>query len=256
MKLGIIQGRLSPPINDQIQEFPVNDWEMEFNIIHQLNLKHIEWVVTKESFNNKIFNLDIKKYSKLISCLCCDNIIDENITSIDFLNENLKPICDWGLRNNINKINIPLLEKSQITNDNKEILFQTLKQFSLFYPEIEFHFECESDIEICLELVKKSKNFFLIYDTGNITSMGFDHKEWITKGFNFIKNVHLKDRKINPVKTVYPLTGNTNFKLIFDLLRKKNYNGLFTIQTARGETGKEIQTIKKHKKIFENLYNE
>ncbi len=33
MKIGIIQGRLLPPVNNHIQEFPFNDWEEEFGFV-------------------------------------------------------------------------------------------------------------------------------------------------------------------------------------------------------------------------------
>ena len=57
-------------------------------------------------------------------------------------------------------------------------------------------------------------------------------------------------------KTVDPTTGDTNFNLIFQKLCDINYTGIFTIQTARGEYGQEAETINKHKKLFEEIYNE
>ena len=255
MKLGIIQGRLSKPINGHIQEFPKETWENEFKLLNNLGLNHIEWIVTKKSFNENILKTDIKKYSNLISSVCCDHIIDENIIHLEYLNEHLSPICEWSLKNNINSINIPLLEESKITEENKESLYKTLNIFSKKYKNLFFNFEIESDIETCLELIKTNKNFFLVYDTGNITSCGFEHEDWINKGFDFIRHVHLKDRTINPIKTVEPLTGDTDFKKIFDLLKKKNYNYNYTIQTCRGITGCEFETIKKHTNIFKKLHD-
>ena len=51
-----------------------------------------------------------------------------------------------------------------------------------------------------------------------------------------------------------PLTGDTNFDLIFKELAKINYDGFFILQTAREISGEEYNTIKKHKKIFEDIY--
>ena len=255
MNLGIIQGRLSIPVDGKIQKFPKGCWEKEFLILETLNLNHIEWIITKKSFSEKIIDLDIKKYSNKISSLCCDHLIDEKINELEFLENNLSPVCEWALKNNIKSINIPLLEESKITNDNKEKLFNTLTLFSKKYENLNFNFEIESDISTCLELMDRGKNFFLVYDTGNITSCGFDTEEWINKGFNYIRHVHLKDRTISPVKTVEPLEGDTNFVKIFDLLKKKNYNYHYTIQTCRGVTGSEIKTIKKHIEIFKQLYD-
>ena len=60
MKLGIIQGRLSKP-TEGFQECPT-DWKREFLILETLKLNHIEWIVTKKSFNNNpLFNEDLSK---------------------------------------------------------------------------------------------------------------------------------------------------------------------------------------------------
>ena len=47
MKLGLLQGRLSPPVGG-FQEFP-KDWEREFRIADELGLNHIDWLVTNIS---------------------------------------------------------------------------------------------------------------------------------------------------------------------------------------------------------------
>ena len=100
-----------------------------------------------------------------------------------------------------------------------------------------------------------SERFTVTYDTGNMTSYGSDHSEYIQAVAHKIDNVHLKDRTYD-AKTVSPGTGDTNFKLIFNELKKIGYNGIYTIQTARGNDGDEVNTILEHKKYFEELYNE
>jgi hypothetical protein len=256
MELGIIQGRLLKPIDGNIQEFPKTDWEKEFDIIDQIGITHIEWIITNKSFSESVLDLDISKYSNKISSVTCDNLINVKITDINFLKDQLKPICDWVLSNGIKAISIPLLEESTITETNKQNFYDLIEWYGKTYSEIDFYFEMESDWGIALDLVKLSPNFYLIYDTGNITSCGFDHSEWIKNCHPYIKNVHLKDRTINPLKTVRPFTGDTDFSLIFDKLKNYNYNGLYTLQLAREKDGEEIITTKKHIKLFRDLYEE
>ena len=50
MKIGILQGRLSPQVNGQIQEFPVYSWEKEFDYVKKLNVNGIEWIITENFF--------------------------------------------------------------------------------------------------------------------------------------------------------------------------------------------------------------
>lgn len=250
---GIIQGRLLPPVDGHIQEFPKDNWKEEFEILKELDMTHIEWIITKKSFEDGVLNLDISKYSDRISSICCDNLIDKKITEKYFLAQQLRPICEFAIKNEIKVIGIPLLEESKLDYNNKKKFFDALIPYSDVYPDLEFHFEMEAPSVLAKELMIKRPNFFFTYDTGNITSCEYDHREYLNNIFNYVKNIHLKDRTINPIKTVEPGTGDTNFKEIFDILKKNNYNYTLTIQTARGEFGKEKDTIKRHKEFYEQF---
>ena len=115
-------------------------------------------------------------------------------------------------------------------------------------------FEAELEPRRLIDLLSISENFFVTYDTGNITSCGFDHENYLSLVFDRIKNIHLKDRTFD-ARTVPPLQGNTNFKQVFNFLKEKKYNGLYTLQTAREEFGRETETIKTHKRRLEEEYN-
>ena len=104
-----------------------------------------------------------------------------------------------------------------------------------------------------IEILSLSDNFFVTYDTGNITSCGFDHEEYLSLVWPRVKNVHLKDRTFD-ARTLPPTYGDTNFKQIFNFLKEKGYNGLYTLQTAREESGNEVETIKRHKQTLEKIY--
>lgn len=250
---GIIQGRLLPPVDGHIQEFPKDNWEKEFEYAKENNINHIEWLITKKSFSEGVLCLDIEKYSNQISSICCDNLIDKRIYSEEFLSEQLRPICDFAVRNNIKAVSIPLLEDSELLPYNQDYCIKLLSSYGAVYPELCFYFEMESPPETALVLVNSRNNFFYTYDTGNITSCGYNHEDYLQKLIHKTRNIHLKDRVINPIKTVEPGTGDTNFKLIFDFLKKNNYIYLYTIQTARGDNGKEVETIKRHIKFYEQF---
>ena len=252
MKIGIVQGRLSPPLNG-FQECPV-DWEREFRLLSDLKLDHIEWIITKQSFEtNPIFSEDLFFYN--ISSICADNLIDKNIIDKEFLKKNLDPICKSATENGIPVITIPLLEESSMYNDLTRLEFiKHIKPYASKYPFITFSFEIESHDNVIEDIIYSDPSFRLTYDTGNMTSLGVNHEYYIDKFFHRINNVHLKDRTFTS-KTVWPGTGKTDFKQIIDLLESKGYNENYTIQTARGEDGKEIETILEHKNIFERLHN-
>jgi len=250
MKVGIIQGRLSPPL-EGFQECPTN-WKREFSHFSDLRLEHIEWIITKKSFlTNPFFNHDLTQYP--IYSVCADNLVDERIDDIEFVEENLDPICRRAIKNNIKFVTIPLLEESSVVNDSKRRGFkEILKIFTKRYPKLNFSLEAELEITKLLELLSVSDTVYVTYDTGNITSCGLEHEEYINILSDRISNVHLKDRTFQG-KTVAPSEGDTNFKLIFEQLKKVNYSNVFTLQTARGSDGHEIETITRHLEILRRL---
>ena len=253
MKIGIIQGRLSKPDNG-FQDCP-KDWKREFELLKKLNLNHIEWIVTSESFkSNPIFFEDVSGYS--ISSICADNVVDNNIVNRDFFFTNLNPLCEAALKNNIKNVTIPLLEDSDMSDNSKRKIFRSLlSELSTKYGNLNFSIEAELIPEKLLDILSLGDNITVTYDTGNITSCRIDHKKYIHLLGDKIKNVHLKDRTYE-AKTVRPPPGDTNFDLIFKSLSLINYDGIFTIQTAREEYGQEEKTIFNHKIIFEEIYNE
>jgi len=250
-KPGIIQGRLLPPINGHIQEFPKDDWRKEIMFAKQIGINHIEWIITKKSFDEGVCNWKINPHQNIISSICCDNLIDKRINDEDFLSKQLRPICHFALQNDIKVISIPLLEDSLMPEENNDEFIKLFQSYGYVYPDLEFHFEMESPVEIALKLLQSCKNFFYTYDTGNLTSCGYDHKEYLETIMPYVKNVHLKD-KLNK-KTVEPGFGETNFDLIFYILKKYNYNCLFTLQTARCSNGNEVETINRHIKFYEQF---
>ena len=44
-KIGFMQGRLSPLVNNQIQSFPFNYWLNEFPLAKQLGISLMEWTL-------------------------------------------------------------------------------------------------------------------------------------------------------------------------------------------------------------------
>ena len=118
MNIGIIQGRLSPPV-EGFQDCPEN-WPREFALLDSLGLFHIDWIVTEKSFkNNPIFFENVNGY--LINSICADNLVSERI--FGELQSGLVPICNAAVRNNIKNITIPLLEDSNVQNDEDRKTF-------------------------------------------------------------------------------------------------------------------------------------
>jgi len=254
MKLGILQGRLSPPVNGHYQEFP-NDWQKEIKEMQDLSLSGMEWLITpKSNKNNPLFTAPDLLNDKQILSICVDTLVDKRITEENFLMDNLLPVCEALSKTSIKNLTIPILDDSDLNNDKDRKQFcKIIQQFGENFPNLNFCFEAEMPPLKLYEIVRICDNFYVTYDTGNITSCGVDHKDFIEFFKQKIINIHIKDRTFKR-QTVEPLTGDTNFDLIFKELAKINYDGFFILQTAREISGEEYNTIKKHKKIFEDIY--
>jgi hypothetical protein len=255
MKLGIMQGRLSLPVDNAMQEFPT-DWKNEFVLLKRTGLCHIDWIVTKKSFkSNPILKYDLSLLP--INSICADNIIDVKFHEEKYLKNNLEPLCRAAIKNKIYSITIPLLEDSSIKNPViRKNFIKSIVPYAKKYKDLFFSFEFECEPEEILEVVKTAKNFRVTYDTGNITSYTkskVKHQGFLMKLLPFIDNVHLKDRKMNG-ESMSPGNGETDFRHICFLLRQFEYNGAFTIQTARERKKNEFKTVIKHTEFFNTFF--
>ena len=73
----------------------------------------------------------------------------------------------------------------------------------------------------------------------------------IDYGSQYTQLIARRIRELEVFCLVYPYHKITN-----KLLKEINFDGLYTLQTARGTIGDEVRTIKKHKKIIEGIYND
>ena len=61
MNIGLIQGRLSPPIDGRIQAFPLDNWENEFQQASKISFNCIEWVFDTIPKNPILNKTELKK---------------------------------------------------------------------------------------------------------------------------------------------------------------------------------------------------
>ena len=97
-----------------------------------------------------------------------------------------------------------------------------------------------------------SNNFGINYDTGNSASLGFDVKQEIDQYYEFIKNIHIKDRLLNS-ESVHLGNGAFLFNQFFNLIKERLYKGNLILQTARGINNREIETLDYNLKFLKKL---
>ena len=246
--LGFMQGRLSKNTAKRLQSFPWGNWINEFKIANKLKFRLIEW--TLDYYNilnnplfikrNKIINLS-RKYNLKINSITCDFFMQRffiNYNNTHKINFIFDLLFDVSIDLKIKYIVVPLIDQSRVKNKND------LNQVKAFFKSIdekysnnkftEILFETDFDPSRQLSFIKSfsSKRFGINYDTGNSAHSGFDFKQEFAKYGNFIKNIHIKDRKFKG-ESVRLGNGSFDFNTFFRLLAQNKYQGNLILQTAK-----------------------
>ncbi len=268
-RIGIMQGRLSKPLNGKIQSFPVNSWENEFYLAKDIGFKLIEWVLDENIEDNPI--LSKKHFSKIniikkqtginINSICCDYFMKNSLSrnsesyrkkNLEILNFLIEESCPL---NNIKIIDFPLLgeaslKKKKNSEDYKNIFLKLEKK--ILDNNLMIALETDLNPNALRDFLKSFNEnaVTMTYDMGNSVFLGFEAKKEFSCYGKLISNVHIKDCTPRDY-TVQLGDGNVNFNEIFFLLKKNNYKADFILQAARGEDDfqiakKQFQFAKKY----------
>lgn len=259
-KIGVMQGRLSPKINNKIQCFPFNSWKSEFSTCSKLNIEKIEWTIDNYKFEDnpictflgrqEIFLLK-NKYHIDIDSVTADFFMQEPFYKIKKNKEEnyskLKNFIIDASKINIKYIILPLVDNASISNirEEKELIrFLNNLKTLIKSCNIIILFESDYHPNKLLRFIKKFDQgcFGINYDLGNSAGLGYDFNDEKIY-FDYVKNIHIKDKNFQK-KSVRLGKGNAQFDQLLKYLIKSNYKGNLILQTARHK--KNIYIIKKN----------
>ncbi len=254
MKIGIMQGRLSPMQGDRMQFSPVY-WAEEFDLAQRLGFSSIEWLVDWDHWHsNPIFSplahREIKK--KLLqtnirmNVLGCDVVMKcplfgakrgEGIRALTLTVKALKmlvALCE--IKDPV--FCIPLLEGNAPKKETeiKETLQSLNLLFSAFQDSnIRFALEVEMAAQQVLHFIELLQHPYVgvCYDLGNATSYGFNCSAEIRLLNKKIFNVHIKDRRRLSADSQRLGRGDVDFGASFVALEDIKYEGPITMQAFR-----------------------
>ena len=259
-KIGIMQGRLSKPVDGKIQSFPKDYWKNEFYLGKQIGFELIEWVLDEDLENNPILNkrnfseiTNLKNETGIdVNSICCDYFMKNSLSphSQSFKKENLK-IFEFLIeescpKNNIKILELPLtgkdgLKNKEIADDYRNLFFCVEKKLIASNMIIALETDLDPDeFGFFLKNVN-TKAIKVNYDTGNSAVWEYNVKEEFLSYGQCVSNVHIKDCTPKDY-TVKLGDGNVNFDEVFQLLKKSNYKENFILQAARGKD--DFQTAK------------
>jgi hexulose-6-phosphate isomerase len=268
MRIGFMQGRLSPVIDGRIQAFPWSTWQEEFCTAHNIGFNLLEWTIDSKNYeNNPLFTKREEISALQINC----GIEIESLTNDHFmemppwqakgneLNHNLSMLTSTMYELGIKILVIPLVDNSSILGDiSKSNLVREIflgKLSELQEKNVRVSFELDLKPSDAKDFINEfpSENFGINYDIGNSASLGYDPKEELGLYGSRIFNVHVKDRLIGGA-SVQLGHGAADFETIFEMLKELKYSGNYILQTARAQNEQHEKVLVDSRKFIEKYF--
>lgn len=190
-EIGIMQGRLSPPVPGRLQTFPWSSWEQEFHHAHECGFDAIEWLFEADDYEqNPIWTesglerirRQIATAGVQLRSVCADYFMahpfirvpeQERARSVAVLNRLIVRAASVGIQT----ILLPLLEVAEIRTDAEKVqLLDSLREpLSLAAAHgIRLGLETELPAVEYRALIEQGDHSALdvYYDTGNAAARG------------------------------------------------------------------------------------
>jgi hexulose-6-phosphate isomerase len=270
--LGVMQGRLLPPVDNRIQAFPADRWSLEFSIANELDLDCIEFIfdglnisshplVTKRG--QTCIEVFCEEYGISIPSVCADYFMDHWLHSVSpqKLYENyciLHNLVESCSQVGVSVIVLPFVDQSRIQNDVDIYEIETHLRPILDVAKdnsISMALEVDLPPDSCKSLLKRFNvdNLGINYDIGNSASLGYNPIEELTLYGEKILDIHIKDRTLHGF-TVPLGEGAAQIEYVLQTMISRGFRGPYILQAARKEIGKEKETIADYLKYLQQYF--
>jgi L-ribulose-5-phosphate 3-epimerase len=258
IRIGVMQGRLSPPLPGRLQGFPVETWREEIAAAPVAAVDYIEWIYEGpgEAVNPLASDPGTAELVRLcaaagvaIPAVCADYFMDfPLVRGAEAELRARESKLSWLIVRcgalGVRRIVIPFVDQSRISDERAFAAVVAVMQRLAGVLErykVELHLETDLPPADFLALIEACASAWVKvnYDSGNSASLGFDAiAEWSAYG-EYVGSVHIKDRRRGG-GTVPLGTGAVDFQALRWAMQGAGYVGDVTLQVARGETGDEV----------------
>lgn len=248
LRVGVMQGRLSPRPAGKLQEFPWASYAAEFPIAARLGLHSIEWIFEAPRFEENPLWTEagreeirelIRQSGVRVQSVCADYFMVHRLAgeSSGALSRHCDVLAELIVAANAvgaDRILLPLLETSAVdTPDLKREVALSLRSVVPVAERYGVTLGLEMEIPGAeyAKLIESvgSERVRAYYDTGNSTAQGLDIAEDIVQLLPLLHAVHIKDRVRGGSSK--PLgTGDANFQGFFPRLLRAGFRGDFVLQ--------------------------
>jgi len=248
-----MQGRLSPPLPDNPQCFPMTRWRVEFALARGLGFDSVEWLFDATSISSNPLlsasgRLEAQSLAEgagvAIASVCADYFKGGGLLSADLETAErsrtlLKDVIRAAAGIGAGCVVLPMVEGASLKSaDARARTRDALKDVLALSTSLGVRVGVETDIP-AKDLLPWLESFDqnrpeVCYDLGNAASSGFPIEREIAMLARWVVEVHVKDRPLGGPNV--PLgTGAVNFKSSLAALKRSGYSGLLVFETVRGE---------------------
>lgn len=267
--IGVMQGRLSPPVGGRLQAFPVDAWREEFPRAREAGLSCIEWIYEAETdgLNPLRSDAGIGEIRRLadqsgvrVWSICADYFLVERLVLPggavgDAAVQQLRWLIGRAAALGMRYIVLPFLDSSSLQSPQEIAAMRELLRVAssaAAQARIELHLETDLPaLEVAAVLHDLSHPWVRAnFDTGNSAALGHDPAQELTVLGPWIGSVHIKDR-LRDGPSVPLGTGAADFAACFRFLRAAGFRGSFILQTARDGGLNEIELAIRNRQFVE-----
>lgn len=265
--LGIMQGRLVPPVEGRIQAFPRESWAREFPNAAAAGLDAIEWIY--DTYGLGANPLDTPEgiaaiqalsaeHNVAVRSLCADYFMDFTFVRATDAERaerigRLIALLGQARQIGVTRMVLPFVDSSAIRDEaDRDAVVDTLQRALPAARDagIELHLETSLPPDEFAALLARVPDALVKanYDSGNSSSLGYRPAEEFAAYGDRVGSVHIKDRLLGG-GTVPLGQGDADLDAVFAGLRRLNYSGDMILQVARGEMGEEVAWAR-HNRAF------
>jgi L-ribulose-5-phosphate 3-epimerase len=270
--IGIMQGRLAPPVEGRFPAFPRDNWELEFSLAAAAQLDAIEWIYDEfgADVNPLATDSGIESMRALtrqtgvqVRSVCANYVMDRpplrvasdewkrRVERLGWLAERCRPA-------GIGRLVLPFLDASRMLDEaNFGRVVETLQAVlpAAERAGTELHLETDLEPQRFGRLLAELDHPLVraTYDSGNSASLGYNVREEFATYGDRIGSIHIKDRVLGGRSR--PLgTGDTDFDSVFECIAAIGYTGEFVLEVARPAAGAEVDAAKANRAfVLEHL---
>ena len=258
--VGIVQGRLSPPVDGMIQAFPKETWRDEFRIASEIGFDAIELIF--DGPENPLFH---KEGADEIRSLANTSNIFISSANMDYsmfyplFGETRKQsllttieVIQQCASIGIPRVGISFEDNSSIlTEAHRDQAIESMKVCLRIAESLDMIITIETSLigTNLIEFIDQigSANLKVNFDTGNSCAYGEDPASVIRSLRRHIGGIHIKDRTRLFGMTVPLEQGDTDLSGCFEAIKDIEYTGVVIIQGARGEN--DVETAIKYQNL-------